>query len=63
MLQSANQVPPTPVPITSVAPTTSMNPMPHIPINDNSLWAQPKPSIPPMVQQQPHGTLLNLCTW
>lgn len=55
MLQSANQVPPTPVPITPAAPSTAMNPMPHIPINDNSLWAQSKPSVPPMVQQLPHG--------
>lgn len=53
MLQSSNQVPPTPVPITSATQAPIVNPVPHIPINDNA-WAQPKPSM----VQQPHGMQL-----
>lgn len=49
MLQSSNQVPPTPVPITSATQVPIVNPGPHLPINDNA-WAQPKPSM----VQQPH---------
>lgn len=53
MLQSSNQVPPTPVPIASATQAPTVNPVPHIPINDNT-WAQPKP----LMVQQPHGTQL-----
>lgn len=57
MLQSSNQVPATPTPITSAPTTATVNPMPHIPNNDNNVWAQPKSSIPPMIQ--PHGMKFN----
>jgi len=53
MLQSSNQVPPTPVPNTAVTTTATVNPIPHMPNNDNNVWAQPKSSIPPVVQ--PHS--------
>lgn len=57
MLQSSNQVPVTPAPITSAPTTATVNPMPHVPNNDNNVWAQPKSSIPPMIQ--PHGMKIN----
>ncbi|CAH1709852.1 unnamed protein product [Aphis gossypii] len=53
MLQSSNQVPPTPIPNNSATATTTINPMPHMSNNDNNMWAQPKPSIPPQMAQ-PH---------
>jgi len=53
MLQSSNQVPATPIPITSATTTATVNPMPHMPNNDNNVWAQPKSSNPPIIQ--PHG--------
>lgn len=53
MLQSSNQVPSTPIPNTSATTIATVNPMPHMPNNDNNVWAQPKPSIPPMIQ--PHS--------
>lgn len=56
MLQSSNQVPSTPVPTASVSATISGNSIPQMPINENNVWAQPKPSIPPMIQ--PHGKQL-----
>jgi len=56
MLQSSNQVPPTPIPNNSATTTAAVNPMPHMTNNDNNVWVQPKPSIPPMIQ--PHGIKL-----
>lgn len=56
MLQSSNQVPPTPIPNNSATATTTINPMPHMSNNDN-MWAQPKPSVPQMAQ--PHGVKFN----
>jgi len=53
MLQSSNQVPATPIPNASATTAATVNPMPHMPNNDNNVWAQPKSSIPPLVQ--PHG--------
>lgn len=58
MLQSSNQVPPTPIPNNSATATTTINPMPHMSNNDNNMWAQPKPSIPPQMAQ-PHGVKFN----
>ncbi|XP_026812492.1 cleavage stimulation factor subunit 2 tau variant [Rhopalosiphum maidis] len=52
MLQSSNQVPPTPIPNNSATTTATVNPIPHMTNNDNNVWAQPKASIPPMIQ--PH---------
>lgn len=51
MLQSSNQVPPIPIPNSSTTAAPTVNPMPHMPINDNSAWTQSKPSM-----IQPHGT-------
>lgn len=52
MLQSSNQVPATPIPNTSATTIAAVNPMPHMPPNNDNVWAQPKSSIPPMIQ--PH---------
>lgn len=53
MLQSSNQVPATPISNTPVTTTVTVNPMPHVPNNDNNTWTQPNTAVPPMVG--PHG--------
>lgn len=57
MLQSTNQVPPSPVPNNSsvVPSTTTANPMSQTPANDNNIWTQPMPSNPPTTQA--HGIM------
>lgn len=57
MLQSTNQVPPSPLPnnLSTVPSTTTSNPMSLTPANDNNIWTQPMPSNPATTQA--HGII------